>query len=826
MALTLGKSYLNPKNLLAFALSLTTKGTFNASASPTQVSLSKYRQNSTPAAVSKSEANATNPYAVQVIRAFTDPLAAEAAYSGTINLAIAVSESNVAADFFWYLHVWVTQGESDSVRATLLANYGESSSNEWPTTAAGLALQSAQAISGTWSLGDRICVELGFVARNSVTTSYTGSIYRNSKFTLSDIAAGDTGVTTKNGFIEFSPALTLAAPDNSIVDGAVVVSAFPYAGTFNQQYSFLSSGTPGDMYVPYVDGSSPEISSPIWLKYVATFTGNLYGSVAGSGGDDIVVAAWEDYTAAQLKTTAADFNTIVEALNPDNVSNIVIPVVNGKTYYIVAGYDVAGGSFPSFGPLTITLDTSPVTGTPTPPANGTCATATSVSSFPFNDLDVDTRGADDAEAPSNSLGTIHAPTFYTFTLGADDVIVVHTGGTETSDSNGDGGAAIVGVYTGSCGALSEVRSGIGGLAVSLTAGSYTVVVGSQDAGGFKHQSVQMRSGTAVVSDDFESYTDYGYYTVGGFSHDEHNTQLWGHVDADCGIDGGQAICGTQLFPPNCSQTDFSKSLLPMVGSAGVVEHDVFLGPSNESTALAVRSDAFAFAFGINGSWDTTNRGYSSQPPGTLPNLPAYHSLLNVHYNWRVSTPGDFSTDELHLYMTHTVGTWPSTSSTYLINLPLGVLASDYPGWHHWKIAFRNSREGFGGLMIWVDDVLVCHRCGLAIYTDLANGEWNSVSFNHHGAVDNLVISSADDIVECPLTATTPTDPSELCCATEAGGCCAESPNPLTGSTTTKPIATATGPILPPMTPAWSAACAGGGAVPTAADVTDSENWVS
>lgn len=79
MALTLGKSYLNPKNLLAFALSLTTKGTFNASASPTQVSLSKYRQNSTPAAVSKSEANATNPYAVQVIRAFTDPLAAEAA---------------------------------------------------------------------------------------------------------------------------------------------------------------------------------------------------------------------------------------------------------------------------------------------------------------------------------------------------------------------------------------------------------------------------------------------------------------------------------------------------------------------------------------------------------------------------------------------------------------------------------------------------------------------------------------------------------------------------------------------------------------------------
>lgn len=52
-----------------------------------------------------------------------------------------------------------------------------------------------------------------------------------------------------------------------------------------------------------------------------------------------------------------------------------------------------------------------------------------------------------------------------------------------------------------------------------------------------------------------------------------------------------------------------------------------------------------------------------------------------------------------------------------------------------------------------------------------------------------------------LTASTP----EPCCGSGGGG-------------------SATGPILPAIVPTWEEACTGGGTVPTAADLTDAENW--
>jgi hypothetical protein len=67
----------------------------------------------------------------------------------------------------------------------------------------------------------------------------------------------------------------------------------------------------------------------------------------------------------------------------------------------------------------------------------------------------------------------------------------------------------------------------------------------------------------------------------------------------------------------------------------------------------------------------------------------------------------------------------------------------------------------------------------------------------------------------------PVDPSDPCC-------CDCPPDPgKTGVPSREPTIGATGPILPPVLAGdWTPFCAGGGVVPTAADATDAESWVS
>lgn len=749
VAITFTKGYVSFRNPGANNLAaLTARGSWNASGTPQFVSIEKYRQLSNAVAASKAEAVSTNPWRVMVMRAVTDPLEAEASYSGTINPMLGVGEDDASGDFFWFMHVWVTVGETDSVRATLLSNYGESSTNEWPATAAGLRFQSAQAIAGTWSRGDRIVCEIGYIARNASATSRTGSVYWRSKSTNADLTAGSTSVTTQNGYLEFSPALTLAAPDNNHVEDAIVVTTFPYTVTQDQQYAGGDSGTNGDFYVPYVGGDFAQLNATLWWKYVATYTGNLYVSVEGSIGTAIRVGAWEDYTAVQLKTSAADGNTIVDAQNPDTAGNLVIPVVSGKTYFIIAGYDETAGDWGTFGPLTMTIDTSPIGAGPTPPANDACVDAEVIAALPFTETDLDTRGADDANAPANSLGTIYAPVFYSYTPAGDGSIAAYASGEVSDVAGATVRRAIVGVYSGACGSLVEVKSGVGGVGVPVMGGTtYTIVIGSEDAGGWKHLNLTVIEGITAYTDDFESYTTPDTLHGGDFAYDPNTNQVWGLVRAGAGDDASQAVTGLASdWQGTPEQTDFQKGLLPFTAGWGVIEFDAWLGASAESAVVAVRPGAFVFGMSVFGTWDATNSVPFAIAPGTWPNLPVGNAVTNIGYRWFVTTPFDFSTDELHLRFTADGG------STLIYDVPLGVDASDYPGWHHYLIAFRHSTyvgdvaQADGGVEVWIDGIRVAQVCEVELYTDLRE-QWNGAGFNPHGAVDNLEIAELD-IVEC------------------------------------------------------------------------------
>ena len=176
------------------------------------------------------ETNAAANWDVLLGRWVSGPIAAQT-FSGTLDCVIGLLESNAAADLALHIHAYVTQGDSDTVRGTLLADYVETTANEWPTTATGRAFAAAQTIAAVVaSAGDRIVIEVGYVALNASATSYTGTINYGTVVAAtglpaSDLTAGSTSVTTLAGFFQFSVSVDEATNPLRVSQTAVEVLA-------------------------------------------------------------------------------------------------------------------------------------------------------------------------------------------------------------------------------------------------------------------------------------------------------------------------------------------------------------------------------------------------------------------------------------------------------------------------------------------------------------------------------------------------------------------------------------------------------------------------
>lgn len=149
--------------------------------------------------------------------------------SGTVNWVIGARENNVDLNGFSHVHIWVTQGNSDTVRGTLLTDH--IGSTEFTTTATGTTPGAQSVSSVAISVGDRLVVEFGYRA-NSLNTTYNATInYGNTGGT--DLTNGSTNVTTEPGWIEFSgadgiwdtPFSTLTDTFTSSIDAKWVASA-------------------------------------------------------------------------------------------------------------------------------------------------------------------------------------------------------------------------------------------------------------------------------------------------------------------------------------------------------------------------------------------------------------------------------------------------------------------------------------------------------------------------------------------------------------------------------------------------------------------------
>lgn len=122
----------------------------------------------------------TDPeWKVCLLRFVGGPLIAQTIL-GTMQMRVGAWQSDPAADLFFALHVYITQGDSDLVRGTLINNFSElvTSQNAWPTEPKGRDLILSAGMNGvTCQDNDRIVIEAGYIARNSVATSYAGALY-------------------------------------------------------------------------------------------------------------------------------------------------------------------------------------------------------------------------------------------------------------------------------------------------------------------------------------------------------------------------------------------------------------------------------------------------------------------------------------------------------------------------------------------------------------------------------------------------------------------------------------------------------------------------
>jgi hypothetical protein len=182
-----------------------------------------------------------NPYNTLAGRWVSAPLSA-GTLAGVVSWVIGSVENTTSANAVPRIHIFVTAGDSDTVRGTVLSNYtGTLATQEFPTTAAGQSALDQTLTSLAVQAGDRLVVEVGTQFQNSISTATSAFNYGGSSSV--DMYKGDTGVTGLNGWVQFSdPNQVIAA----LPAGDHNLATNPAAGnsTTAGWFAAASSGTP------------------------------------------------------------------------------------------------------------------------------------------------------------------------------------------------------------------------------------------------------------------------------------------------------------------------------------------------------------------------------------------------------------------------------------------------------------------------------------------------------------------------------------------------------------------------------------------------------
>lgn len=287
----------------------------------------------------QSDFTTTSPQSKGIFIYVSRPLQGTGTLTGTLDLVNVVNVSNAAMDAFWKVHAWISVGDTNVVRGTLINNYEENTTNEWPVTSTAIGLQAPVALSSVaWQEGDRIILELGWIARNVVSTVYVGRLFRGACSTdypypfLSAASVGDTFASSpgpadlKYNHVTLSQTLTFLEeptipepPANDRCSTATIVSAVPYTSPIIN----AKEANQGDQMQASC-GSGGNDGAAIWWKWTpavsedATFDADPSFDVAP------VISVWTG-TCGSLTEVAC---------NSDSTPAITMPVTAGTPYFI------------------------------------------------------------------------------------------------------------------------------------------------------------------------------------------------------------------------------------------------------------------------------------------------------------------------------------------------------------------------------------------------------------------------------------------------------------------------------------------------------------
>jgi hypothetical protein len=140
---------------------------------------------------------ASSVVSVGLLWAISDPLSGVNLPAGSrMDWAIESAQQADDADFFWHVHLYLLAGSTNTVRCTLLNNHRESfvDENEWPSfplVSGPRSQPPALSACSNARAGDRLVVEIGYVARNQFSAVRYG--FLNYGSTQPDAVPGSTG---------------------------------------------------------------------------------------------------------------------------------------------------------------------------------------------------------------------------------------------------------------------------------------------------------------------------------------------------------------------------------------------------------------------------------------------------------------------------------------------------------------------------------------------------------------------------------------------------------------------------------------------------------
>jgi hypothetical protein len=305
---------------------------------------------------SGSESVTTDPYNALLYRGISLPLQAQT-IDGTLDLVIACYENDAAANAHFHVHAYITQGNSDTVRGTLLNDYIEALGvNELGVPpAAGKSLASAQTLSSVAvTAGDRLVVEVGFALRNSTATFQSYGMFYGTN-SSADLTVGSTN-SALPGYLSFSDTILIAspsAPANDACASATVISSLPYSNSVETRAATPSVGPNTTDPTPFWAFGTEANLRTVWYEWTCGSSGPY---TATSSGYDTILSVWTGACGAQTEVASIDNNGI-NASNP--TETLVFSATSGVTYrFCVGGLGAPGGD------LTFTLAAA-TAGTPT-----------------------------------------------------------------------------------------------------------------------------------------------------------------------------------------------------------------------------------------------------------------------------------------------------------------------------------------------------------------------------------------------------------------------------------------------------------------------------